>query len=80
MAKYKKEKLLTLTELSKLTEIRHSTLKYYALIGILKFKQKEAGLLWYFPEKKSVERVKEIRDFRENKRMTINEIIKHYKK
>lgn len=76
----KKDKLIRLSELAELADVRKSTLKYYNEIGILPHDEGGDGFIRLFNEKESLKRIKEIRKLREDKRRTIEEIIEYYKK
>lgn len=76
----KKDKLVRLSELAELADVRKSTLKYYSELGILPHDEGGDGFIRLFNEKESLKRIKEIMDLRQNKRRTIKEIIEYYKK
>ena len=61
------------SELSKITGLKASTIKYYAEIGILPFQQESTGDNRVFDRAAAVKRIKEIIKLKE-KRFTIDEI------
>lgn len=80
MQKKQKDKLVKLSELAELADVRKSTLKFYAEIGILPHAEGGDGIIRLYKEKESLKRIKEIRNLRVHKRRAIDEIIEYYKK
>jgi len=74
----KNKELLTTSELAEASGVRYSTIKYYSQIGILPFKQAGKRLRRYYKKKEALKRFNEIQKLKE-KRLTIAEIIKHFK-
>ena len=72
-----KDDLLMMSELAELCGVRYSTIKYYAELGLLPFKQKEKRLARYYPRQEAKERLESILKLRaENK--SIPEIINRF--
>lgn len=74
MSKKQSKNLLRIGELAKVSGTRISTLKYYSEIGILYFKQEDAGLTRRYDEEKAVKRLKEIKRL-QDRGLSIEEII-----
>ena len=72
-------KMLKINELAKETGFRYSTLKYYSEIGLLPFSQKDTRLLRRYDLAKVKNRLKEIKVLKNNKGLTICDLIKKYK-
>ena len=64
---------VTIGELVRLTAVRYSTLKFYTEEGMLPFEQAEENLTRRYRRVESLERIAQIRRFREQKK-TIPEI------
>ena len=76
--KKKTPKLLNQSELAELVGVRYSTIKYYSEIGLLPFEQTGSKLRRCYEPKEALKRFKEIKKLKD-KRLTIEEIIKHFK-
>lgn len=72
------KELLTTSELAEASGVRYSTIKYYSEIGILPFEQTSSRLRRRYEPKETIKRLKEIQKLKD-KRLTIGEIIKHFK-
>lgn len=59
---------VTIGELVRLTGARYSTLKYYTEEGFLPFRQEDAKLTRRYPRGKTMERIEQIKAFREQKK------------
>jgi DNA-binding transcriptional MerR regulator len=70
--------LVTIGELVRLSGMRYSTLKYYTEIGLLPFRQLDAGLVRRYPREASLRRLEEIRVCKERDGMTILQIVERY--
>ena len=69
---------LTTSELAEASGVRYGTIKYYSQIGILPFEQVGERLRRYYSKKEALKRFNEIQRLKD-KRLTIKEIIKHFK-
>ena len=69
--------VLTIGELSEVSGVRLTTLKYYTELGILPFSQKGKRLTRKYTEREALERLEKIKELKE-KRLTIKEIIEHF--
>ncbi len=69
---------LTTSELAEASGVRYGTIKYYSQIGILPFEQVGKRLRRYYSKKEALKRFNEIQRLKD-KRLTIKEIIKHFK-
>lgn len=56
---------VTVGELTRLTGVRYSTLKFYTEEGFLPFEQEEEKLTRRYPRKKTIERIAHIKALRE---------------
>jgi len=74
-----KNNILTIGELAEVSGIRQTTLKYYTELGILPFSQAGERLTRKYREGEALERLEKIKELKE-KRLTIQEIIKHFNK
>lgn len=74
-----KNNILTIGELAEVSGTRLTTLKYYTELGILPFDQDGKRLTRKYTEAKALERLEKIKELKE-KRLTIKEIIDHFKK
>lgn len=72
----KKKDFLKMSELAELCEVRYSTIKFYAELGLLPYKQQGKRLAKYYPAKEASQRVKEILKLRD-KGQSIGEVISH---
>lgn len=64
---------VTIGELSRLTGVRYSTLKYYTEEGMLRFEQIEQNLTRRYRREESIKQINKIRKMR-NENLTISEI------
>jgi len=74
-----KNEVLTIGELAEVSGTRLTTLKYYTELGILPFSQGGERLTRKYTEGEALERLEKIKELKE-KRLTIKEIIEHFKK
>jgi len=74
-----KNNILTIGELSEVSGIRLTTLKYYTELGILPFNQAEKRLTRKYKKEEALERLEKIKELK-GKRLTIKEIIEHFNK
>jgi len=74
-----KNSILTIGELAEVSGTRLTTLKYYTELGILPFSQDGKRLTRKYKEKGALKRLGKIKEMKE-KRLTIKEIIDHFKK
>jgi len=72
------KELLTTSELAEVSGVRYGTIKYYSQIGILPFEQAGKRLRRYYSKKEALKRFNEIQKLKD-KRLTIEEITKHFK-
>ena len=72
------KELLTPSELAEASGLRYSTIKFYSQIGILPFEQAGERLRRYYKKKEALKRFNKIQRLKD-KRLTIEEIIKHFK-
>jgi len=72
------KELLTTSELAEASGVRYGTIKYYSQIGILPFEQAGERLRRYYKKKEALKRFNKIQRLKD-KRLTIEEIIKHFK-
>jgi DNA-binding transcriptional MerR regulator len=70
--------LVTISELVRLTGMRYSTLKYYTEIGLLPFRQLDAGLVRRYPREAALRRLEEIRICKEKDGMTISQLLEKF--
>jgi len=63
-----------MSELAELNNVRYSTIKFYAELGLLPFEQQGKRLAKYYPAKEASQRLKEILKLRE-KGQSIPDII-----
>ena len=70
----KKRDFLKMSELAELNNVRYSTIKFYAELGLLPFEQQGKRLAKYYPIKEASQRLKDILKLRE-KGQTIPDII-----
>ncbi len=70
--------LVKISELVKHSGVKYSTIKYYAEVGILPFVQSQKLKDRRFHLNNSIERLKEIKMLREERRRTISEIVEHF--
>jgi DNA-binding transcriptional MerR regulator len=70
----KKRDFLKMSELAELNNVRYSTIKYYAELGLLPFEQHGKRLAKYYPAKEASQRLKDILRLRE-KGQSISDII-----
>lgn len=70
----KKRDFLKMSELAELNNVRYSTIKFYAELGLLPFEQQGKRLAKYYPAKEASQRLKEILKLRE-KGQSIPDII-----
>ena len=56
---------MTIGELTRLTGVRYSTLKFYTEEGFLPFEQEEEKLTRRYPREKTIERIAHIKALRE---------------
>ncbi|WP_276353841.1 helix-turn-helix domain-containing protein [Cohnella caldifontis] len=70
--------LVTISELVRLSGMRYSTLKYYTEIGLLPFRQLDAGLVRRYPREASLRRLEEIRICKERDGLTIPQILEKF--
>ena len=75
----KKDIFLSIGELAKVSGVRQSTLKYYTEIGILPFTQDGERLLRKYKKDEVLKRLSDIQKLKE-KKLSIKEIIEHFKK
>ena len=74
-----KNSILTIGELAEVSGTRLTTLKYYTELGILPFSQDGKRLTRKYKEEETLKRLGKIKEMKE-KRLTIKEIIDHFKK
>lgn len=72
----KKRDFLKMSELAELNNVRYSTIKFYAELGLLPFEQQGKRLAKYYPAKEASQRLKEILRLKE-KGKSIGGIISH---
>ena len=72
----KQKDFLKMSELAELNNVRYSTIKFYAELGLLPFEQKGKRLAKYYPTKEASQRLKEILKLKE-KGKSIGEVINH---
>lgn len=72
----KKRDFLKMSELAELNNVRYSTIKFYAELGLLPFEQRGKRLAKYYPAKEASQRLKEILKLRE-KGQSVGEVISH---
>jgi len=72
------KELLTTSELAEVSGVRYGTIKYYSQIGILPFEQAGERLRRYYKKGEAIKRFNEIQRLKD-KRLTIDEITKHFK-
>ena len=77
MEEIKKRGFLKMSELAELNGVRYSTVKYYAELGLLPYRQQGERLARYYPKKEASQRLKEILKLK-GKGKTIPEIIDHF--
>ena len=70
----KKRDFLKMSELAELNNVRYSTIKFYAELGLLPFEQQGKRLAKYYHAKEASQRLKEILKLRE-KGQSIPDII-----
>lgn len=73
-----KKELLTMSELAEVSGVRYGTIKYYSQMDLLPFNQEGERLRKYYNKKEAMKRLNEIKKLKD-KRLTIMEIIKHFK-
>ena len=73
----KKRDFLKMSELAELCGVRYSTIKFYAELGLLPYKQQGKRLAKYYPAKEASQRVKEILKLRD-KGQSVGEVISHF--
>ena len=74
-----KNKILTIGELTEVSGVRLTTLKYYTELGILPFNQGGERLTRKYNKEEALERLEKIKEMKE-KRLTIKEIVKYFNK
>jgi DNA-binding transcriptional MerR regulator len=74
-----KNNLIRLTDLAKKAGLPRSTLKFYVEQGLLLHQKKTAGSYRLFDEREGLKRLAEIKQLREKKRRTIEEIKSYYR-
>ena len=74
-----KNDVLTIGELAEVSGTRLTTLKYYTELGILPFNQAEKRLTRKYNKGEALERLEKIKELK-RRRLTIKEIIEHFKK
>ncbi len=74
-----KNNILTIGELAEVSGTRLTTLKYYTELGILPFSQGGQRLTRKYKKEDALEHLEKIKELKE-KRLTIKEIIDHFKK
>jgi len=74
-----KNNILTIGELAEVSGTRLTTLKYYTELGILPFNQEGERLTRKYKKGEALERLEKIKKLKE-KRLTIKEIVGHFKK
>ena len=72
----KKRDFLKMSELAELNNVRYSTIKFYAELGLLPYEQQGKRLAKYYPAKEASQRVKEILRLRD-KGQSVGEVISH---
>lgn len=72
-------KVLTISELARVSGVRYGTIKFYTELGILPFEQAGARQWRYYRIPEALERLKEIQRLKA-RRLTVEEIVKHFKK
>ena len=72
------KELLTTSDLAEASGVRYGTIKFYSQIGILPFEQAGKRLRRYYSKKEALKRFNEIQKLKD-KRLTIEEITKHFK-
>jgi DNA-binding transcriptional MerR regulator len=71
---------INIGELSLISGVRQSTLKFYCEIEILPFEQAGIGLNRKFNRVNALSRLKEIEDLKNDKHFSIEDIVTFYKK
>jgi len=74
-----KAEYVTISELVRLTGMRYSTLKFYAEIGLLPFEQLDAGLVRRYPREATLQRLEQIRRYKERDGLTISQIQERFR-
>jgi len=74
------KELLTPSELAEASGLRYSTIKFYSQIGILPFEQAGKRLTRRYKEKEAIRRLEKIARLKNDKRLTIKEIINYFRK
>jgi DNA-binding transcriptional MerR regulator len=72
----KKRDFLKMSELAELNNVRYSTIKFYAELGLLPYEQQGKRLAKYYPAKEASQRLKEILKLRD-KGQSVGEVISH---
>jgi len=72
------KELLTTSELAEASGVRYGTIKFYSQIGILPFEQAGKRLRRYYGKGETLKRFNKIQKLKD-KRLTIEEITKHFK-
>jgi len=72
-----KNNILTIGELSEVSGVRLTTLKYYTELGILPFSQDGERLTRKYKKEEALERLEKIKELKK-KRLTIKEIIEYF--
>lgn len=75
----KEDNVLTIGELSEVSGVRLTTLKYYTELGILPFSQDGKRLTRKYRGEEALERLEKIKELK-GKRLTIKEIVGHFNK
>ena len=75
----KKGELISIGKLANLSGLRASTIKFYTEQGLLPYKQQEEGLMRRYDKAEAMQRLKEIKELKEEKRLTMKEIKKYFK-
>jgi DNA-binding transcriptional MerR regulator len=68
-----------MSELAQVSGVRYSTIKYYSELGILPYFQEETRLARRYDRDEAIRRLKDIQKLKD-KRLSIEEIAKHYKR
>ncbi len=74
----KEQDFLKMSELAEFNDVRYSTVKYYAELGILPFEQQGQRLARYYPRAEASKRLQEILKLRDKGR-SVSDIVARYK-
>lgn len=77
LAEIRQLKFLKMSDLAELNGTRYSTIKHYAELGLLPYRQMGKRLAKYYPTREASKRLKEILAMRAKGR-TLSEIIGHF--